>query len=512
MSKQNIGVNFELKFEEIKDINPSFAMAKVAIAYAGHNRNKSFISKEVFEAALPSLFYCPVVGRYDPETDDFGSHDIRVTHDKDGNMEIVNATVPFGVVYGGTQPYWETVTEADGTQREYLYCDIILWKRQYGYERLAKDDTWHQSMEIAVDSYIVDNNGYCIIEKMIYEALTILGTTVEPCFESASVQMKSGEAVSSYRAQFAAMIQELKETEEFNTMKFDFDSLQKEGVKNDLKFTEEVRDTILAEFGYTLDQLKFEITEDMDEAAFRAALEGMKPAQSPVATFASTYQQKREAISNALDPVFVRNADGEVISETCYWLADFSDEFVYVERYQWQANGDTNNDYGRFKYTLTEGEDGLTATIDSEFELMIAQWLTVEENEKLQQSRNAFEKLQGEFEEYKKDYSVKNSDVDELRKFQEERLKADHVEVIDSVLAEFEDLAENPEFIEITKENNAYSYENPEDLKKECFVIRGKAVPVKFAKTSKKAGIRIPIGDNGGDVAKPRYGNLFERF
>ncbi len=86
MSKKNIGLNFDIKFEEIKDINPSFALAKVRICYTGRNRNYSAISRETIEAAIPSLFYCPVVGRYDPDADDFGSHDIRVTHDKDGNM------------------------------------------------------------------------------------------------------------------------------------------------------------------------------------------------------------------------------------------------------------------------------------------------------------------------------------------------------------------------------------------------------------------------------------------
>lgn len=510
MSKKNIGLNFELKFEEIKDINPSFAMAKARICYAGRNRNYSDLPRETIEAAIPSLFYCPVVGRYDPETDDFGGHDIRVTHDKDGNMEIVAATVPFGVVYGETQPYWETVTEADGTQREYLCCEIVLWRRQYGYQCLASKDSWHQSMEISVDSYIIDSDGYCIIEKMTFEALTILGSTVEPCFESASVQMKSGEAVSSYRAQFAAMIQELKESDEFKSIKFNLNSLPKEGVKNDLKFTKEVRDAILAEFGFTLDQIKFEITEDMDEAAFRAALEEMKPVKSQAETFASTYNQKREALSKALEPIVVRNENGDVISETYYWLTDFDDQFVYVERYYWEP-GKSNEDYGRFKYTLVEDENGLTATIDGEFELMILQWLTVEENEKLQQSRNAFEKLQNEFEEYKKDYSVKNSDVEELRKFQKERLDADHKAAIDEVLEQFADLTENAEFKALTEGDKAYKFEKPEELAKECFAIRGKMVPVKFEKSNKKASVKIPVVDSG-EPTKSRYGDLFAKY
>lgn len=509
MGKQNIGINFELKFEEIKDINPSFALAKVAIAYHGRNRNMSAISKEVFEEALPSLFYCPVVGRYDPELDDFGAHDIRVSRDKDGNIEIQNATVPFGVVYGGTQPYWETVIEDDGAEKEYLYCDVILWKRQYGYDRLAQQDAWHQSMEIAVDRYIVDNDGYCVIEDMTFEALCILGSQVEPCFESASVQIKSGEAVSTYRAQFSAMINEMKESEEFKAMKFDFDSLKTGGGKDELILTEEMISSILAEFNLEKDKLTFEIEEDMDEAAFRAAIGAMIPAKTQAENYAVTYKQRREALENALDPVVVRNGEGTVISETRYWTVDFDDQYVYVERYFWSSD-EINEDYGRFKYSMMEGDGGLVATIESEFELMILQWLTVEENKKLQQSRDAFEALSAEFEEYKKEYTVKDSDVEELRAFKQERLEADHRAAIDELLETFEDLNSNADFIDLIKDGKAYSFENLEDLEKECFAIRGRTVSVKFEKNNKKKGIKVPVIDH--DTKKSRYGDLFERY
>ncbi|MPL95072.1 hypothetical protein SDC9_41235 [bioreactor metagenome] len=509
MNKKNIGVNFDLRFSEIKDINSSFALVKVAICYAGANRNRSKISREVIEAAIPSLFYCPLVGRYDPETDNFGSHDIRVIKDKDGNMEIVSATVPFGVVYGGTQPYWETVTEADGTQREYLYCEVILWKSQYGYKCLASKDKWAQSMEIGVDSYIIDSENYCVIEKMEFEALCILGDA-EPCFESASVQMNSGEAVSSYRQQFAMMIQEMKESEELKAMKFTFDNLKTEGGKDNLILTDEIRDSVLAEFELALEQLTFEITEDMDEAAFRVAIEEMKPAQSPVAVYESTYKQKREALENALDSVYVRNGDGEVIGATHYWVQDFDSSYAYVERYIWSAD-DSHEDNGRFKYSMSEADGVLTATIEGEFELMILQWLTVEENERLQQSRNAFEALSSEFEEYKKEYTVKDLDVEELRKFKKERLDADHKAVIDEVIEAFADIHENAEFIALTKDDKAYEFEKPEDLEKEFFAIRGKAVPVKFEKSNKKTSVKIPVRDDS-EASKSRYGDLFERY
>ena len=49
MDRKNIYLDFDLRFQEIKELNPSFDIAKIAVAYHGRNRNRSFISKEVFE-------------------------------------------------------------------------------------------------------------------------------------------------------------------------------------------------------------------------------------------------------------------------------------------------------------------------------------------------------------------------------------------------------------------------------------------------------------------------------
>lgn len=523
MTKQLIGVNFNLKFENIEDINPSFARARVGIAYAGRNRNKSNINKEVFEEAMPSLFYCPVVGRYDPDKNDFGGHDIRVVHNKDGEMSIENATVPFGVVFADNNVSWETVVEADGTEREYLFCNVILWKRQYGYECLASQDTWHQSMEINVERYVVDSDGYCDIEKMYFEALCILGNDVEPCFESASVQLASDAAVSNYRLQFSAMLDELRELPEFKELKFDFGGVDpQEGGKNELNFTEEVRDQILAEFGLALDALNFEITEDMTEEQFRAALEAMQnppaveefetdPAEPEVVSFSATYRQKFDAIQNALEPIIKYDGAGKTVSETYFWATDFDDTHVFVERATWTPD-DYERDNGRFSYSFNETD--MTAAITGEFELMVMRWLTIEENAKLEQSRNAFESLTVEYEEYKANHSVENAEVEELKQFKQERLDGDHRVVVDAVLAEFEDLSENEEFVALTANENeaAYAFKDVEALRKECFAIRGKATaPAKFSKQSKPSVVKIGLKDDG-DTAPSRYGDLFARY
>lgn len=507
---QKIGVNFDLKFEQAEDLNPSFAKAKVAIAYPGRNRNYSSISKETFEKALPSLLNIPLVGRYIPEDNDFGSHDIRVIRSDDGGYELVNATVPFGVVPSDAIMEWRVVAEPDGTEREYLFCDVLLWKRQYGYECLSAKDIWHQSMEIRVNSYVVDHDGYCVIEDMTFEALCILGDSVEPCFESASVQMGAAKAVSDYKAQFSQMLDELRQ----------FGQIVQSKEENN-KLSEDMKTSILAEYALTLEALPFEVTEDMTEESFRVKLDEMKAAAKPetapdgafeAASFAATYNQKREAIRNTLDSEIKRDGAGKVIQETYYWLSDFDDHYAFVERDVWTADNHESS-VGRLAYSFDEGS--MTASLTGEFEEMVVQWLTLDEYAKLQQSRNAFELLQQEYEQYKAEYCTKESDVEALRQFKNSRTEQDHKDAIDSVLSEFEELSNNEEFATLAAKDEdgnckAYAYASADDLRKDCYAIVGKTAAAKFAKQPAKKSVKIPLHDI--PEAKSPYGDLFEKF
>ncbi len=60
----------------------------------------------------------------------------------------------------------------------------------------------------------------------------------------------------------------------------------------------------------------------------------MKASAQDAATqsFSATYRQKREALSNALDSEIVKDGAGNVVSETYYWVDDFDDSYVFVER------------------------------------------------------------------------------------------------------------------------------------------------------------------------------------
>lgn len=488
MNKTNkLGINFNLKFQDIQAKNPSFDSAKIAIAYAGRNRNKSSISKEAFELALPTIKNVPLVGRYIEDEDDFGSHDVRVVV-KDDSYDVQNATVPFGLIPESASQWWETVTEEDGTVRDYLYTDCLLWKRQAGYECLAKQGEWHQSMEIDLNKYVIDNDGYCVIEDFVFTAFCILGNNVEPCFESASVQLTSDAALSTYKHQFSLMLEDLKK---------ESTTEEKEGKTKEEKFmliTDEIRDKILTEFNVKLEDLTFEITNEMTEEQFRDSVEKMSKVSEPnkgvvegeqekevfenptkMVEFASTYEQKRQAISSVLP----RNDE-----EACY-LMDFDNSYVYVERWSFEDDS-CKQEFFRTSYKYDEAS--MSASIGEDRVPVVSTWVTMAEQKKINEDRDLLE---------------------ELKSFKAKKVKEEHDSKIDEVVAEFNDLEGFEEFNKLKE--TMYDFDDVENLREKCYAIKGKHEYSKPVHQT-KASVKVAIPDGSSNKTKDPVGTLFEKF
>lgn len=269
MENKKLKLDFEMTIFDVVDLNKSFAAAKCLVCYTGRNRNYSDIGRQKIIDAIPSIKNIPVVGRYDVDKDDFGSHDVKVVNKEDG-IDIVNATIPFGVVPESANQWFETRI-VNGEEKECFFTDVVLWKRQHGYEHIAKAGTISESMEIDVSEYMIDQDGYCIIDKFQFEALCLLGESVTPCFENACVQMYSNEIVSDFKLQFSEMLREFKELNQSSTtvtdvtMEVDIDknnggSTMAEEIKNEV--VDEVTETVVEE---TVDETVENTVEEVAE-------------------------------------------------------------------------------------------------------------------------------------------------------------------------------------------------------------------------------------------------------
>ena len=160
------------------------------------------MSKEVIEAALPSLYGIPIVGEYiylNDGSQDFGSHGGKIIL-SDKGIEFEDTTKPYGFITKDAvdNAKWVTITEKDGhTRHEYLELkSCIIWQERYDEVSALLNKNYGQSMEIEINKGHYDNDDYFVIEDLTFSAACILGsnpdgTGVEPCFESACIGRKN---------------------------------------------------------------------------------------------------------------------------------------------------------------------------------------------------------------------------------------------------------------------------------------------------------------------------------
>lgn len=457
----------------IEEINPLFSKVKIKIAYTGINRNNSYISKDAFEKALPTIYNCPIIGEFIETTDDFGSHGGKIEISDQG-IKYIQTTKPYGVINENSEITWEDVIEEDGTINTYLCATGYLWTGRYDELETVIKNSKSQSMEIEISNgNFQDINGQKVfaIEDFIFSAFCILGDSTEPCFESSEITSYNFNK-DEFKKEFTQMLIELKQFNLNQSSSTEVDNInftKKEGNELDEKLE------LIAKYNLTVEQLDFSIEEiSLEELEKKLQEFSNEPDSDPksIITFSATYRQKREALANALDPKIEKDADGNITYEEYMWVEDFDDQYVYVEKSIWT---DSNHDcvYGRFTYTFDE--ESLIASISGEFEKMVLVWLTLEENQVLQDERNnaivEYQKLKDEFEEYKNNYSTENSEVERLQQFEQTTLTEQRKQAEESLFSQFDEKLAGIEEYEKLKETA--SEFKIKDLEKECYVILG---------------------------------------
>ena len=505
------------KITPIKPVNPEFTLVKIYICSPGKNRNMIFISEEELNAAIPTLAYVPIVGNLYEKVDkegnhigyQFGGHDVELTDD----YELKPITRPFGVVMD-SEPTYETVMEF-GKEKTYLTGYGILWTGRWPElkEAAYNEDTWFgQSMEVNFGDYSIyeEDSAYTELHDLVFSALCILGKSddpkenVRPCFPSARIDPVKFDLNSE---QFCQAMAEMRKQLSFC---FEDNAFKKGG---NIGLEQEKILEIFSQAGLTPEQVNFTITQDMTEdqlkasiEAFKATQNGLPAAADPSASsepasgfedhgtssdggtvlFSATVNQKREAIRNALDPIIERDAEGKLISEVSYWVEDFDDDYVYVERSSWSGpDGNYECKHGRMKYSFDD--DDKTAEITSEFEEMFRMWLTKDEVEKVE-------------EECK--------ELEILRKYKSDIEKKAYEDSVNSVFAEFDDLSTLDEFAEL--KNSAATFSSVDELEMRLFALRGKQMKKKPAVPA-AAAVKIEI-DDAAEKGDLLYGGLFEKY
>ena len=511
--KEKISLLSNLKFSSFEKLNENFLKAKCYVLSLGKNANKSHFSKENVDRAYPSLAYAPVIGHLmvdDNGVYHLGGHDYHLDMN---DLKLKSQCVPFGVAVPSESPVYEDVTEENGNVSTYLTCEVIIWIGRYPElaDAFYSDSVFtNQSMEIFYSNSapLKDDPTYTDIIDFSFDALCMLQKSdddkfnVTPCFPSASIVPIT---YSIDKNEFSSLMGELKEE---LSLYFSKNNSDEKGGKVNLDEKLE----ILQKFNKTIEDLDFSI-DDMSVEDLSAKMEELfgekEPKAEPIA-FSATYKEKRQALQNALDPIVVKDAEGNYVEETYFYIEDFSDEYVFVEKDHWTAN-DYDCKYGRFAYTFDEATR--TATISSEFEEMVKVWLTLDEKAKVDEERANYETkysdLEKEFSDYKAEHSFLDSEFNALKEYKENKEVEERKCAEDALFADYEEtIGETEEFKSLKEKASEFSLDA---LKKECLCIVGMySMTNKTKETNRPDSLKFSLEPETSEDEP--YGGLMKKY
>jgi hypothetical protein len=499
-----------IQFEKVENppyLNDSrFQAVRVYLAHEKENFNGSYFDLSVLENMGKKMAGVPIVGYISANNvneNDFNGHEYRVVI-QDGDVSTEYLGRAYGCVLSNDDITIVDRMHEDGKMRKYLCATGVLWKMFTDcIDIFDRDGTKGHSMELQEDSISgkFEKDGYYHFTDATVRALCILGEGLYPAMSNSVIEKFSKEDIDK---SIQELLQEVQESiKQFSLSNQPSNTPEVDDINNQEGGNSLVNEKLelVAKYNLTVEQLEFSIDdlslEDLETKLKEFTATKPNEDDKPTTEFSATYRQKRDALSNALDRKIEKDADGNIIYEEYTWVEDFDDTYVYVEKNVWTAD---NYDCKHGRYTYVFDETNLTATITSEFEEMIQVWLTLEENKKLQDERaNAtaeFEKLKGDFNEYKNNYSTHNEEVIRLKNFETQKLAEERDVQETEIFSQYEEkLGEVAEFKALKESAKNFSIE---DLEKELALLYVKKT-ANFSTNKKDKGIKIHVPKSEDD-------------
>ncbi|WP_099467748.1 hypothetical protein [Konateibacter massiliensis] len=499
---RTIPVTFE-KLDSVDITDTRFTRVKIKLMHLGLNLNNSIFTKDVVDAAIPTLYNTPILGYVEKDKNgdkDFSDHRSVLTIDKK-KISVTYKGSSYGVIPESCNPRYEKEMCEDGIEREYLVVDGLVWTKIEDSDIFLRDGIKKQSMELDEDSIEgdFDKEKHFVFSKIVFYGACALGENTTPAMIGSSIDTNfTLNEIKTKLEQFNTYFSKQSQTS-------NDDDINNENTEGGSILTKEFIDNILAGFSVSLDNIDFEITDtttedelrtylteftkkdslsdelinsvlaefeltkeeigefsmDISENDFRSLVsnyasekKATEPkAELPTSTVFSTYNEKRELLRGALKRSEERDEDGRLLYALDYWIADFDDNFVYVEKEEYDGNKWTYSK-GRFAYVIVNNVVALT----SDFEKMIVKWVTIEENASIEKARVTFEAQNAEFER--------------LKKFEKDTLDAQFESSVNAIFEKFDESLANMSDYMTLKAN--FSNMELDAIEEKCFALLGK--------------------------------------
>lgn len=506
MNNKVLNMTYASSLTDLCEVNSSFDSGILRIAYAGVNRNGSFIDKQTFEKCIKTLYNCPIVCNYDRETDTLGGHDMEVVRDPDGSLKIINVTTPVGCIPESAKTFWDVVEEEDGSTHEYLCAEALLWKRQEAYQKIKRDGITSQSMEITVkDGESVD--GIYKIYDFEFTAFALIG--VEPCFESASLEFSKQD----FKQQLSQMMLEIKESFSKVTTSAEDDNIDTKNYSmegGEKVLNEKIE--LATKYGIDTESLDFSIEDfTIEELEEKFQILAADSAEDSTVDKDEKADDKFALESNVRDELkrVLQNEKVQREWGECdrYWFVDYDKDIneVYcwdtndwlLYGFEYEVNGDSITINWeckkRKKFAIVDFDEGEQPSPFEEVFMMMEEKIKVNTEWEAK-----YQKASGTIASMETELGI-------LRQFKTDTETAAAEDAREQVFARFEDLVGVEAFEALREDCMKYDIETIEE---KCFAIRGRNSVVKFAHEVKSPKLKV----DKTETTKEPYGGVFQKY
>ena len=286
---------------------------KVAAFTKYKNRNGSYITDEYAIHLIESATRgdTPVVGFFDPETQEWASH--------------TGPTLANGYGYVERFEGWEPYTDSDGVTRDYAIFSVVLFSKYY--QEAKKIIGQNQSMElnpatIEGDWANFDGEEYYVYTKGDMLGLCVIGSH-EPCFSVSHFFSKNDDTYKSQYEKFSSLLFNLRaQVEEAeNNQQGGEQQMEEENkvVEESVPETEEVKveEEVTKDFKDTSTETKTEVEVQKDAEEEKAEESAEEPSefevlQTKFQELENSYNELKEKFENRISEL---EAEKNSISE-----------------------------------------------------------------------------------------------------------------------------------------------------------------------------------------------------
>lgn len=463
----------------IGKINEQFALVDILLCYAEKNRNKTSMSKSAIESNLYSLYGCPIVGERiikDDGSEDFGTHGGKIIID-DSGIKFEQTTKALGFITKDAvdNAKWVTITEKDGhTKHDYLQLKgCVVWQERFEEVKDLLEKDYSQSMEIAIKKSHYDDENYLVIDDFVFTAACILGSDVEPCFESACIGRH-------YE------LDNIKN--DLDIMKSVYDKFRNDSSKNKQK-EERTMDltkftTLLSDIKYGDNCEKFSIMGANENNIFVIDREDLK-------LYSVCYAETEES--------------GVIIN----WDTKKEADIAYSEK---SRNDDVSVFSTNFNNFVKDYIKDYTSKLANEYDKKLeSQVKTISDD-----AESRFNEMKDNYTDLQNSYSVIKEKLDKFEKIEAEKNKENHIAAAQKVLEKFEaKIGKTPEFIYYKAKVDCEKVDI-DTMEKELTLMTGDILMNKksdnktFSYTPTMANV-INSKNKNNDTAS-RYGTLLDSY